>query len=161
MLPVFSPSTFDAQTFQYNPYGYSVPFPTTYGSSGFENAEGCTTIGRCYQDTVYVKPSSTPSCSKSESDISSDEAYRRKREKRDRNNEAARTSRLRRKARETQAVKEAELLQKENQSLKDEVGELKKVLYSLQDELSGRMNTEVENVVPFQHISCSFHPHNL
>ncbi|KAE9414698.1 hypothetical protein Angca_006640 [Angiostrongylus cantonensis] len=160
MLPVFAPSTFDAHPFQYNPYGYSVPFSTTYANPGTENPEACSAIGRYYQDAVYVKPS-TPSCSKSESDISSDEAYRRKREKRDRNNEAARTSRLRRKARETQAVKEAELLQKENQSLKDEVDELKKVLYSLQDELSGRMISEMENVVPFQNISCSFRSHNL
>lgn len=51
----------------------------------------------------------------------------RRREKRDRNNEAARTSRLRRKAREGHVVKEAEVLQQENQVLKDEVGELKKV----------------------------------
>ncbi|RCN24257.1 basic region leucine zipper [Ancylostoma caninum] len=70
----------------------------------------------------------------------------RKREKRDRNNEAARNSRLRRKAREGRIAREAEVLQKENQILRDEVGELKKVFYTLQEELTSRLNNNVDNV---------------
>nr|CDJ85304.1 Basic leucine zipper domain containing protein [Haemonchus contortus]CDJ92960.1 Basic leucine zipper domain containing protein [Haemonchus contortus] len=166
MLPVFPQTTFDPQPFTYNPYSYSVPFPGNYGSVADPTvtaAQPCT-VPLYYQDSVYAK-SSASSCSKSESDVSSDEAYKRKREKRDRNNEAARTSRLRRKARESQMQKEAEELQQENDALKGEVGELKKVLYSLQDEVRNRLNVvdieNSENVVQFQNIGYSFHNENL
>ncbi|VDO18844.1 unnamed protein product [Heligmosomoides polygyrus] len=167
MLPVFAQGTFDPQPFAYNPYGYTVPFPGAYGTpvSAVAPAQPCT-VPVPYHDTLYTKSSSS-SCSKSESDVSSgsEEAYRRRREKRDRNNEAARTSRLRRKAREGHVVKEAEVLQQENQVLKDEVGELKKVLYTLQDEVRSRVNVvdveNVENAVQFQNISYLYHGQNL
>ncbi|KAK6043132.1 basic region leucine zipper [Cooperia oncophora] len=91
--------------------------------------------------------------------------YFRKREKRDRNNQAARTSRLRRKARESHLLKEAEALQQENEVLKDEVGELKKVLYTLQDEVRNRFNVvdveNVENVIKYENVDYTFHNQNL
>ncbi|KAL6726024.1 hypothetical protein Aduo_008037 [Ancylostoma duodenale] len=150
MLPAFAPSAFDPQSFAYNPYGYSVPFPTAYGAQAAAPTafQPCATSS-FYPEATYPKSdtgSSTPACSKSESEISSDEAYRKKREKRDRNNEAARNSRLRRKAREGRIAREAEVLQKENQVLRDEVGELKKVFYTLQEELTSRRNINVDNV---------------
>ncbi|KAK6016569.1 basic region leucine zipper [Ostertagia ostertagi] len=104
---------------------WRVPFPSNYGtpaSAAVAVTQPCP-APIYYQDTGYAK-SSASSCSKSESDLSSDEAYKRRREKRDRNNEAARTSRLRRKAREGHVQKEAEVLQQENEVLKVEVGEL-------------------------------------
>ncbi|KHJ80560.1 basic region leucine zipper [Oesophagostomum dentatum] len=158
MLPAFGASAFDPQPFAYNPYGYSVPFPT-YGAPPPMPAavQPCAT-SPFYSDSTCSK-SSTPACSKSESDISSDEAYRKRREKRDRNNEAARNSRIRRKAREGRVAKEAEVLQKENQMLKDEVGELKKVFYTLQEELTARRNTDagnVENIALYQNIEFSY-----
>ncbi|KAK5974964.1 Basic region leucine zipper [Trichostrongylus colubriformis] len=167
MLPVFPQTTFDPQPFTYNPYGYTVPFPATYGTPAAATvtaaAQPCN-APIYYQDPVYAK-SSASSCSKSESDLSSDEAYKRRREKRDRNNEAARTSRLRRKAREQVLQKEAEVLQQENEVLKDEVGELKKVLYSLQDEVRSRLNVidveNVENIVQYQNIDYTYHNQNL
>ncbi|WKY02720.1 hypothetical protein Q1695_016187 [Nippostrongylus brasiliensis] len=170
MLPVFPPGGFDAQSFAtYNPYGYSTPFPTTYGTPlSAAVAQPCA-APLYYQDPAYVKTdSSSSSCSRSESDVSSgsEEAYRRRREKRDRNNEAARTSRLRRKAREGRVLKEAEVLQQQNDLLKGEVGELKKVLYTLQDEVRVRLNTiDVENVEnnvqQFQQCGFSYHTQNL
>ncbi|CAJ0596988.1 unnamed protein product [Cylicocyclus nassatus] len=143
MLPAYPPAAFDpTQPFNYNPYGYGVSFTTAYGAppSMHPGIQACT-ISPFY-DSAHSK-SSSPACSKSESESSLDcsDEYRKKREKRDRNNEAARSSRLRRKARESRLAKEAEVLQKENQVLRDEVGELKKVFYSLQEEASCRRVT--------------------
>ncbi|ETN80786.1 hypothetical protein RB195_011701 [Necator americanus] len=159
MLPAFAPTAFDPQPFAYNPYGYPAPFPMAYGAhTAVPNMVQPCTVSPFYPEATYSK-SSTPACSKSESDISSDEFHKKRREKRDRNNEAARNSRLRRKDREGRVVREAELLQKENQILKDEVGELKKVFYSLQEELTNRRNTDVgntENVMIYQNIDYSY-----
>ncbi|VDL83856.1 unnamed protein product [Nippostrongylus brasiliensis] len=157
MLPVFPPSGFDAQSFAtYNPYGYSTPFPTTYGTPLTAAVAQPSAAPLYYQDPAYVKTdSSSSSCSRSESDVSSgsEEAYRR-------------TSRLRRKAREGRVLKEAEVLQQQNDLLKGEVGELKKVLYTLQDEVRVRLNTiDVENVEnnvqQFQQCGFSYHTQNL
>ncbi|KAK5975885.1 hypothetical protein GCK32_007875 [Trichostrongylus colubriformis] len=62
-------------------------------------------------------------------------------------------------------MKEAEVLQQENEVLKDEVGELKKVLYSLQDEVRSRLNVidveNVENIVQYQNVDYTYHNQNL
>ncbi|RCN29024.1 basic region leucine zipper [Ancylostoma caninum] len=123
MLPAFAQTAFDPNPFAYSPYGYS-PSLTTYGTPVSSMPQSY------YQDTS--------SYAKSESDSTPEEKrkdplYLAKRHK---NNLAAQKSRKIRRQREESITKTADMLRAENESLKNEIVQLREMITDLRKQLS-------------------------
>ncbi|EPB76128.1 basic region leucine zipper [Ancylostoma ceylanicum] len=142
MLPAFAQTAFDPNPFAYSPYGYN-PSLTTYGTPVSSMPQSY------YQDTSsYAKSESDSTPEEKRKDplsvitddeqrqqhlLSSRQRYLAKRHK---NNLAAQKSRKIRRQREESITKTADLLRAENESLKNEIVQLREMITDLRKQLS-------------------------
>ncbi|KAK6745141.1 hypothetical protein RB195_011702 [Necator americanus] len=145
MLPAFAQTAFDTNPFAYSPYGYN-PSLTSYGTP-------VSSMPHSYYQDSYAKSESDSTPEEKKKDPLSVIIYEQRStylEKRHKNNLAAQKSRKIRRQREESITKTAEILRAENESLKNEIVQLREMIADLRKQLNSSCAAATVPVEPMR-----------